>query len=147
MHYNGCNYLSMLGLKLNHVSKRGHWLFDGLEKNESIGHSYRGESMAISGFDRSECAKPKCLEGWIFGLLSKLSCNIVVLFLIYSLINQTSITIRVLIGNYIHVKWRKVISHPCHNINSGSVEPLLTLGHGWVIESCRIPGCNYLSIS
>ena len=22
--YNGCNYLSMLGLKLNHVSKRGH---------------------------------------------------------------------------------------------------------------------------
>ena len=25
MHYNGCNYLSMLGLKLNHVSKRGHW--------------------------------------------------------------------------------------------------------------------------
>ena len=25
MHYNGCDYLSMLGLKLNHVSKRGHW--------------------------------------------------------------------------------------------------------------------------
>ena len=25
IHYNGCNYLSMLGLKLNHVSKRGHW--------------------------------------------------------------------------------------------------------------------------
>ena len=25
MLYNGCNYLSMLGLKLNHVSKRGHW--------------------------------------------------------------------------------------------------------------------------
>ena len=25
MHNNGCNYLSMLGLKLNHVSKRGHW--------------------------------------------------------------------------------------------------------------------------
>ena len=24
MHYNGCDYLSMLGLKLNHVSKRGH---------------------------------------------------------------------------------------------------------------------------
>ena len=24
MHYNGCNYLSMVGLKLNHVSKRGH---------------------------------------------------------------------------------------------------------------------------
>ena len=24
MVYNGCNYLSMLGLKLNHVSKRGH---------------------------------------------------------------------------------------------------------------------------
>ena len=24
-HSNGCNYLSMLGLKLNHVSKRGHW--------------------------------------------------------------------------------------------------------------------------
>ena len=24
-HYNGCNYLSMLGLKLIHVSKRGHW--------------------------------------------------------------------------------------------------------------------------
>ena len=24
MHYNACNYLSMLGLKLNHVSKRGH---------------------------------------------------------------------------------------------------------------------------
>ena len=24
MHHNGCNYLSMLGLKLNHVSKRGH---------------------------------------------------------------------------------------------------------------------------
>ena len=24
IHYNGCNYLSMLGLKLNHVSKRGH---------------------------------------------------------------------------------------------------------------------------
>ena len=23
--YNGCNYFSMLGLKLNHVSKRGHW--------------------------------------------------------------------------------------------------------------------------
>ena len=23
-HYNGCNYLSMLGLKLNHVSKRGY---------------------------------------------------------------------------------------------------------------------------
>ena len=23
--YNGCNYLSMLGLKLNHVSKSGHW--------------------------------------------------------------------------------------------------------------------------
>ena len=23
IHYNGCNYLSMLGLKLNHVSKRG----------------------------------------------------------------------------------------------------------------------------
>ena len=23
--YNGCNYLSMLGLKLNHVSKRGYW--------------------------------------------------------------------------------------------------------------------------
>ena len=23
--YNGCNYLSMLGLKLIHVSKRGHW--------------------------------------------------------------------------------------------------------------------------
>ena len=26
-HYNGCDYLSMLGLKLNHVSKRGHWCF------------------------------------------------------------------------------------------------------------------------
>ena len=26
MHYNGCDYLSMLGLKLNHVIKRGHWL-------------------------------------------------------------------------------------------------------------------------
>ena len=25
MHYNGCNYISILGLKLNHVSKRGHW--------------------------------------------------------------------------------------------------------------------------
>ena len=25
MHSDGCNYLSMLGLKLNHVSKRGHW--------------------------------------------------------------------------------------------------------------------------
>ena len=25
MPYNGCNYLSMLGLKLNHVSKRGSW--------------------------------------------------------------------------------------------------------------------------
>ena len=24
MHYNGCNYLSMLGLKFNHLSKRGH---------------------------------------------------------------------------------------------------------------------------
>ena len=24
-HYNGCDYLSMLGLKLNHVSKRGPW--------------------------------------------------------------------------------------------------------------------------
>ena len=24
MHYNGGDYLSMLGLKLNHVSKRGH---------------------------------------------------------------------------------------------------------------------------
>ena len=24
-YYNGCNYLSMLGLKLNHVSKRGPW--------------------------------------------------------------------------------------------------------------------------
>ena len=24
MHHNGCNYLSMLGLKLNHVNKRGH---------------------------------------------------------------------------------------------------------------------------
>ena len=24
IHYNGCNYLSMLGLKLNHVSKSGH---------------------------------------------------------------------------------------------------------------------------
>ena len=23
--YNGCNYLSMLGLKLNHISKRGPW--------------------------------------------------------------------------------------------------------------------------
>ena len=23
--YNGCDYLSLLGLKLNHVSKRGHW--------------------------------------------------------------------------------------------------------------------------
>ena len=23
--YNGCNYLSILGLKLNHVSKRGYW--------------------------------------------------------------------------------------------------------------------------
>ena len=27
--YNGCNYLSMLGLKLNHVSKRGRWCFRG----------------------------------------------------------------------------------------------------------------------
>ena len=25
MVYNGCNYLSMLGIKLNHVSKSGHW--------------------------------------------------------------------------------------------------------------------------
>ena len=25
--YNGCNYLSKLGLKLNHVSKRGYWKF------------------------------------------------------------------------------------------------------------------------
>ena len=25
LHYNGCNYLSTLGLKLNHVSKRGPW--------------------------------------------------------------------------------------------------------------------------
>ena len=25
--YNGCNYLSMPGLKLNHVSKRDHWWF------------------------------------------------------------------------------------------------------------------------
>ena len=24
-YHNGCNYLSMLGLKLNHVSKSGHW--------------------------------------------------------------------------------------------------------------------------
>ena len=29
IHYNVCNYLSMLGLKLNHVSKRGHrFVFD-----------------------------------------------------------------------------------------------------------------------
>ena len=27
-HYNGCNYLSMLGLKLIHVSKRGYWSSD-----------------------------------------------------------------------------------------------------------------------
>ena len=31
MVYNGCDYLSMLGLKLNHVSEKGHWwrAFDG----------------------------------------------------------------------------------------------------------------------
>ena len=28
IHYNGCNYLSMLGLKINHVSKRGHSSFN-----------------------------------------------------------------------------------------------------------------------
>ena len=31
--YNGCNYLSMLGLKLNHVSKRGSLL---LEQNRGV---------------------------------------------------------------------------------------------------------------
>ena len=54
MHYNGCNYLSMLGLKLNHVSKRGpcankcffqnyvyiKWIWQWNKiSNEYIGHS------------------------------------------------------------------------------------------------------------
>ena len=30
IHYNVCNYLSMLGLKLNHVSKRGHRWNNGI---------------------------------------------------------------------------------------------------------------------
>ena len=37
MHYNGCNYLSMLGLKLNHVSKRGpRWIQFLVASNDDI---------------------------------------------------------------------------------------------------------------
>ena len=47
------------------------WLFDGLQKNESIGHFYQRRCMRIEGFEGSECAKPKCLKGRIVGFLSK----------------------------------------------------------------------------
>ena len=50
MHYNGCNYLSMLGLKLNHVSKRGHCsselrIMVSLHNNlqPSQGHHWQGK--------------------------------------------------------------------------------------------------------
>ena len=40
--YNGYNYLSMLGLKLNHVSKRGHWwlFYSGLNRHQTILHTF-----------------------------------------------------------------------------------------------------------
>ena len=44
MYYNGCNYLSMLGLKLNHVSKRGHSCMPTTGRHFSIkmlSHQYK----------------------------------------------------------------------------------------------------------
>ena len=34
--YQACDYLSMLGLKLNHVSKRGHKSFTRLKKASAL---------------------------------------------------------------------------------------------------------------
>ena len=39
--YWACDYLSMLGLKLNHVSKRGHWYTDNFTANISNQHSWK----------------------------------------------------------------------------------------------------------
>ena len=45
--YNGCNYLSMLGLKLNHVSKRGPWV----DSCYSITHTLQGLKCTYISWD------------------------------------------------------------------------------------------------
>ena len=45
--YNGCNYLSMLGLKLNHVSKRGH-RYRGITRFDWTSHLYTNEEQTWS---------------------------------------------------------------------------------------------------
>ena len=48
IHYNGCNYLSMLGLKLNHVSKRGPRYENQLELPSLSDHWQLWSSICIS---------------------------------------------------------------------------------------------------
>ena len=47
------------------------WLFDGLQRNESIGNSYTRSSIVLDGFMYSKCAKPEHLSGRSLGHLSK----------------------------------------------------------------------------
>ena len=47
------------------------WLFDGLHESETIGHSYKKESIRTEGFMKSKCSTPMTLRGRIVGQLSK----------------------------------------------------------------------------
>ena len=47
------------------------WLFGGLQGSETIGHSYRKDSIRTEGFMKSKCATPMTLSGRVVGQLSK----------------------------------------------------------------------------
>ena len=46
-YYKGCNYLSVLGLKLNHVSKSGHWCQSRIAPNQIPGENHLHWSMNL----------------------------------------------------------------------------------------------------
>ena len=66
-HYNGCNYLSMLGLKSNHVSKRGHRKI-GLILKQIPGLHILRNSNSIHTIS---CVCPWGPNGWVSRATSK----------------------------------------------------------------------------
>ena len=64
--YNGCNYLSMLGLKLIHVSKRGHWYLLSYQICGSTEYQLKMLSLLNNDFIPlvNQCCSVLC-EGWV----------------------------------------------------------------------------------
>ena len=117
--YNGCNYLSMLGLKLNHVIKRGPRRYETTAI--SLWFIFTWYYFILNAFSRSQiftlsCFQPdnffdKTLQIIMYKEVIENSLSCIVTY-VTLLITQ--------IRYIINLKHRKIIAPTCSNSNSSS---------------------------